>query len=173
MKADEFVLIEPDIEAGGAERFDDPQRRHGVLRRVAEEEGSCGHRRRSGHRSRKLVASGRQAQDFVDFAADRAAAGGGYASNNFVNAVAGDNVKKFTAAHTGKIEAVGSVEQDLVMLGSFGRHALGTSENVEAELAIIGAPLGGGDHHAGVKVAIRGIDPEANDIPLLNFHRAA
>jgi hypothetical protein len=50
---------------------------------------------------------------------------------------------------------------------------LGAGENVEAELAIIGAPFGGGDHHARVKGAVRGIDAEANDVPLLNFHRAA
>ena len=120
-----------------------------------------------------MNASEREAQDCVDFAADRAATGGGYASDHFLDAVTGDDMEKFTAAYARKIEAVGAGAQDGVTLGPFGQRALGTSENVEAELTIIGPSLGGGDDHVGVKGAIRGIDAEANDVPLLNFHRAA
>lgn len=73
-----------------------------------------------------------QTQDFVDLAADRAPASGRHAPDDFVDAVPGDNVEKLATAHTGEIETIGSVKQDLVMFGAFGGHALGTGENVEA-----------------------------------------
>ena len=58
------------------------------------------------------------------------------------------------------------------MLGTFGGHALGTGKDVETQFAIIGAPLGGGNHNPGMEIAVSGIEAEANDVPLLNFYRA-
>ncbi len=117
--------------------------------------------------------SKRESQDLVNFPADCAAPCRCYATDDFVNAVAGDEVEELAAADALKVEAVCAVQEDLVGASALDGDPFRAGEDVETQLAFVGSPFGSRNDHAGMKIAIRRVDTEADDVPLFNFHRAA